>query len=211
MFEDISKTYGFDEEEEEIYLEIMMGDVLNVFSPFEVDKDMDFPKKDELGGIVLKFIGGGAAYFKLQKEMPSDEEVKDVYNVCQFLKESLGDYVAARIMCQPHIEIRGIDVSHDDSIDVCYVSVRLNDGDKVLEKLCEKLKNKEGFTYHDNIQRFILPFMGRKNRGEFKNKYSKFISQLDDAKRELPNEYRLTRDVVKDNLDDGSMLFNHIY
>ena len=211
MFEDITKTYGFDEEEVKIYFEIMFRDIFAVFSPFEVDKDVDFPKKDELGGVVLKFVGGGAAYFKLQKEMPSDEDVRDVYEVCQFLKENFGDYVVARIMCQPHIEIRDIDVSYYDDIDVSYVSVRLNDGDKVLEELFEKLENKEAFTLQDHIQRFILPFMGRKNKDKFKTKYSKFISLLAESKKELPNEYRLGEDISKANCDDKSIWVNRIF
>lgn len=211
MFEDIAKTYGFDEEEEKIYFEIMMRDIFTVFSPFEIDKGVDFPKKDELGGVVLKFIGGGASYFKLQKEMPSDEEVRDIYEVCRFLKNNFGDYVVARIMCQPHIEIRDIDVSYYDDIDVSYVSVRLNDGDNVLEELFEKLKNKERFTLQDHIQRFILPFMGRKNRGKFKSKYSKFVSLLVESKKELPNEYRLSEDISKASCDDESIRFNRIF
>ena len=73
------------------FFEIMMGQVLKVNSPFEVDRTIDFPHKEELGGVVMKFIGGGSAYFKLQKEMPSEEEVKSVFEVCQFLKESFGD------------------------------------------------------------------------------------------------------------------------
>ena len=210
MFEDIAKTYGFDDDEVEIYFEIMMRDIFNVFSPFEII-DMDFPKKDEFGGVVLKFIGGGAAYFKLQNEMPSEEEVKGIYKICQFLKESFGDYVIARIMCQPHIEIRDIDVSYDDTIDVCYVSVRLNDGDKTLEELYEKLKNKERFTIQEHIQRFILPFMGRKNRGKFKTKYSKFISLLAERKTELPNHYKLTEDVFKNSSDNGFINVNKIF
>lgn len=210
MFEDMVKTYGFDLDEEEMYYKVIMGMILNVHSPFEVDRDFDFPKKDKLGGVVLKFVGGGACYFKLQNEMPSEEEVKEIFEVCQFLKDSFGEYVMARIMCQPHIEIRDLDVSYDETIDVCFVSVRMNDGDSVLEELCEKLNNNEGFTLMDHIQRMVLPFMGRKNRGKFKSKYSKFISLLLKHKNESPDKYKLTEDIFKDD-DNHSLSVNRIF
>ena len=210
MFEDITKTYGFDEEEEKVYFEVMMRDIFGVFSPFEIDKSIDFPKKDKYGGVVFKFIGGGAAYFKLQKEMLSDEEIKDVCEICQFLKENFGEYVVARIMCQPHIEIRDIDLSRDD-LDICYISVRLNDGDEVLEKLCEKLKNKEKFKLEDHLQRFIVPFMSRKNKDKFKSKYSKFISLLSESKKEYPEKYRLTEDVFENFSVNESVKINRIF
>ena len=74
MFDNVAETYGFDLEEEKVYYEIMMVIFFNIYSPFEIDRDVEFPKKDKLGGVVLRFIGGGGAtYFKLQKSMPSEE------------------------------------------------------------------------------------------------------------------------------------------
>ena len=211
MFDNVAETYGFDLEEEKVYYEIMMVIFFNIYSPFEIDRDVEFPKKDKLVGVVLRFIGGGGAtYFKLQKSMPSEEEVKEVNDVCQFLKESFGDYVVARILCQPHINIGNIDISVFEDIDVSYVSLRQNDGDKILEMLCEKLKNKEPFTFSDNILRLMLPFLNRKNKGKFKSKYSKFISLLVESKKELPNQYRLTEELLKDR-EDISISLNSIY
>lgn len=204
MFEDIAKTYGFDSEEEDLYFEIVMRDMLGVFSPFEIDRDVDFPKKDELGGVVLKFIGGGAAYFKLQKEMPSVDEVKSICDVCKFLKESFGEYVVARIMCQPNIEIKDIDISDFDDIDVCFVSVRLNDGDKILEDLSEKLKTKKGFSPTDHILRLMLPFLGRRDNEKFILNYCEFISLLMECKKELPDQYRLSKDAFSSLNNDSN-------
>ena len=75
--------------------------------------------------------------------------------------------------------------------------------------LCEKLKNKEPFTFSDNILRLMLPFLNRKNKGKFKSKYSKFISLLVESKKELPNQYRLTEERLKDR-EDISISLNSI-
>ena len=211
MFEDIMKTFGINQDEEQVFFEIMMGQVLKVNSPFEVDRTIDFPHKDELGGVVMKFIGGGSAYFKLQKEMPSEEEVKSVFEVCQFLKESFGDYIIAFVMCQPDIEIRDIDVSLDETIDVTYVSLRKSNSKGVIEDLTKKVKNKEEFNIEDHIMRFLVPFMGRSNNAKFKRKYLKFLCLFLDAKKELPNSYSLVKFAKSRNKQKSSIKFNRIF
>ena len=183
-------------EEDEIFYWVIMNHVFKVFSPFEVDDELDFPNKDELGGTILKFIGGGAAYFRIQREMPSDSEVESIYEICRFLKESLGEYVEACIMCEPDIEIRSIDLHDEEDIQVNFVSARLNDGDASLEILTKKLENKERFTVNDHILRITIPFMGRKDEKEFRFNYSRFLSLYSQNKKELPSAYMLTKDML---------------
>lgn len=182
-------------EEDEIFYWVMMNEVFNIYSPFEIE-DVDFPKKDEIGGVVLKLVGGGAVYFKIQHEMPSDEEVKSVYEACQFLKESFGDYIRACIICEPHIEIRDIDVLGDESIVMNYASARSSNGDAALEILTKKLENKQRFTASDHVLRIILPFMGRDDDKEFRSDYSRFLSLYSQNKKELPRAYILTKDML---------------
>ena len=182
-------------DEDEIFYWIMMNEVFGIYSPFEIE-DVDFPKKDELGGVVLKFVGGGASYFKIQNEMPSDDEVKAVYEVCQFLKDSFGDYIRACIICEPDIEIRDINVLGDENISLNYVSARSSNGDAALEILTKKLENKQRFTLSDHVLRIVLPFMGRRNDKEFRSNYSRFISLYSQNKKELPKAYMLTKDML---------------
>ena len=138
MFKYEKQNYEVCDEEDEFYYEIMFGKVFGIFSPFEVDNNVDFPRKDELGGIILKFLGGGAGYFKVQHEMPCDDELDAIHEICKFLKNEFGDYVVAYIICEPHIEIRDIDVPGDGDIDVTFISSRKNDGDEVLDGLIRK-------------------------------------------------------------------------
>lgn len=183
-------------EEDEIFYWVMMNHVFKIVSPFEIDEDADFPKKDELGGVILKFIGGGAAYFRIQMDMPSDSEVESIYEVCRFLKQSIGGYVEACIICEPDIEIRDINLFDDEGIQVNFVSARLNDGDASLELLTKKLENKERFTVNDHLLRIVLPFMGRKNEKEFRFNYSRFLSLYSQNKKELPSAYMITKDML---------------
>lgn len=131
-----------------------------------------FQKKDTLGGVVLKYVGGGAAYFKIQREMPSDEELKEIFEIGKFLKENFGEYVTLSILCTPDIEIRNIDLSVFEDMAVDFLSIRKNDGDSVLDSLMSKLKSDEEFTVEDHINRIIVPFMGRNDEEEFQLKYT---------------------------------------
>ncbi len=190
------KSSELELEENEIFYWVVMNEIFGIYSPFEICEDIDFPNKEEIGGIVLKFIGGGAAYFKIQRKMPSDEEVKSVYETCQFLKESFGDYICACIVCEPDIKIQNINVLGDENIHIRYVSARKNNGDAALEILTKKLENKQRFTLSDHILRIILPFMGRVDDKEFRLNYDKFLSLYSKNKKELPNAYLLTKEML---------------
>lgn len=178
-------------DENEFFYNVMMGPGFNIHSPFEVRKDIDFPKKDELGGVVLKFIGGGAAYFKIQTEMPTPEEVQSIFEVGLFLQESFGDYVVLSILCTPDIEIRDIEVVSNDYFGTDFLSLRKMDGIKVLDSLIDKLENNEDFTIDDHILRIFLPFSGRKNEQEFECKYSRFLDLYDESGFKTPAVSRL--------------------
>ena len=178
--------------EEEFYYNVLMGEICNVFSPFEISKDIDFPKKQELGGVVLKFIGSGAAYIKVQNEMPTEEELNSIYEVGKFLRESFGGYTVIKVLCMPHIEIRDINVIADETIDVDFISQRKNDGDMILDSLTKKLEANKDFTVEDHIQRIMVPFMGRKDNLEFEEKYSKFLKLYTESNMELPELNQLS-------------------
>lgn len=189
MFKDNFDKIG--EGEEEFFYNVMMSHGFNIHSPFEVRHDIDFPKKDELGGVVLKFIGGGAAYFKIQTEMPSPEEVQSIFEVGLFLQESFGDYVVLSILCTPDIEIRDIEVISNDYFSTDFLSLRKVDGIGVLDSLIGKLENDEDFTIDDHILRIFLPFVGRKSEEEFESKYSKFLDLYAKSGLETPPLSRL--------------------
>nr|WP_295000354.1 hypothetical protein [uncultured Methanobrevibacter sp.] len=199
MFKYERESYEVRDAEDELFYNVMFGKVFGIYSPFEVDDTVEFPKKDRFGGVVLKFVGGGSAYFKVQRQMPSMEEIDSVVQVCRFLQKSFGQYVVAYILCEPHIEIRNIKVREDEKINITYVSSRKNDGDEVLLKLTEKLENNEKFTIEDYISKFTVPFMSRKDDDKFQENYSKFIEEYRKSEMELPTVKDLLKHDVKFN------------
>ena len=199
MFKYERESYEVRDVEDELYYNAMFGKVFGIYSPFEVDDTVEFPKKDKLGGVVLKFIGGGSTYFKVQREMPSREEIDSVLEVCKFLQKSFGKYVVAYILCEPHIEIRDIEVQDAENINITYVSSRKNDGDEILLKLTEKLENNEEFTIEDYISKFSVPFMSRKDDDIFQENYSKFIQKYGKSEMGLPSVKDLLKHDIKFN------------
>lgn len=173
--------------EDEFFYNVIMKNAFNVFSPFEIDRNVDFPKKDTLGGVVLKYVGGGAAYFKIQRVMPSDEELKEIFEIGKFLKENFGEYVTLSILCTPDIEIRNIDLSVFEDMAVDFLSIRKNEGDSVLDSLMSKLKSDEEFTVEDHINRIIVPFMGRNDEEEFQLKYTEFTNLFNEKGIKQPS------------------------
>ena len=192
MFKYEKETYDVNDEEDQSYYELMFCKVYGIYSPLDMDSEVEFPKKDELGGIVFKFLGGGAAYFKIQRKMPSKKEVNDIFDVCKFLQKSFGEYVVAIIHCEPHIEIREIEVPGTKNIDIHFVSSRKNDGDKVVGDLIKKLEKDEEFTVDDYIQKLMVPFMSRKDDDEFQSKYLKLSMLFKEKELKLPSVNELS-------------------
>lgn len=159
--------------EDEFFYNAMASQVFSLFSPFEVDREIDFPKKEELGGVVLKFIGAGAMYFKIQRQMPTPEEVHSLFEIGKFLQESFGDYIHIGVLCTPDIEIRDIDVIEDENIHMDFVSWRKTDAITVLDILTKSLE-KGNFSVGHHVLRILVPLMGRKDEAEFESKYCEF-------------------------------------
>ena len=172
--------------EDEFFYRVMLNVVCHIFSPYEACPDAEFPKKDKLGGIVFRFIGGGATYFKIQNHMPSEAEIASLYELGEFLKKQYGSYVSINAMCHPDIEIRDIKLRDDTDIGMNFVSQRKNDGDAILDGLIEKLENNEKFTIDDHVTRVLVRFMGRRDEDEFLEKYSRFLSLYNESGLENP-------------------------
>ena len=202
MFKYEKENYDVTCEEDKAYYELLFGKVYGIFSPFEVDCNVEFPKKDHLGGTVLKFVGGGAAYFKIQREMPSKDEVNDIFEVCKFLQKSYGEYVVAIIHCEPHIEIRAINVPESKNIDMHFVSSRKNNGDRIVDNLIKKLENDGKFTVDDYIQKWIVPFMSRRDDEVFQSKYLKLCELCKQKDLKAPSINQLS---------GSDMLINRIF
>lgn len=196
--------------EDEFFYKVIMNKVFNVFSPFEIDRDVNFPNKDSLGGVVLKYVGGGAAYFKIQREMPSDEELKEIFEIGKFLNENFGEYVTISILCTPNIEIRDIDLSVFEGMAVDFLSIRKNDGDCMLDSLIAKLKSCGELTVEDHVNSIIVPFMGRNNEKEFQLKYAEFIDLFNEKGIKQPPTSDLKKSRIIYNRwfsDDSSFIF----
>ena len=202
MFKYEKENYEVKDLEDRLYYEVMFGKVCGVYSPFEIDNDVEFPHKEKLGGIILKFIGGGAGFFKVQREMPCEDEVENIYEVCKFLQESFGQYVVAHIVCEPHIEIRDIEVPGDENISITFSSSRKNDGDALLDDLTRKIEMGKKFTIDDFLLKFTLPFMSRSNNDEFQSRFNRLVDLYNRSGMEVPSY----KDISKSNTT-----FNRIY
>lgn len=202
--------YHVNKDECEFFCNVVLNKLCKVFTPFEMDVDVDFPKKDELGGAVLKFLGGGAAYIKIQTEMPSNDEIKSIFDVGKFLQESYGDYVVIKVLCAPDIEIRDIEVMYDEKLSPDFISARKNDGDLVLDRLMDKLKNNEGFTVEDFMLKVILPFMSRKDENKFESKFCEFLKLFNQSNLKRPSIETLLKSRIFLNhwmSDDSNYIF----
>lgn len=202
MFEYEKQNYEVKDSEDQLYYDVMFARVCGVYSPFEIDSEVDFPHREKLGGIILKFIGGGAGYFKVQSEMPSKKEIREIFEVCKFLQKSFGEYVVAYIICEPHIEIRNIQVLADKNIDMTFLSSRKNDGDKLLDNLIKKLERGESFTIDDYLQKFTIPFMSRHNNDGFQLKFNRLVELYNESDIEVPDH----KDIFK-----SQTVFNRIF
>lgn len=185
MSQDVFDLTGANEDE--FFYNALVYKVFNIFSPFEVDREFDFPKKDELGGVVLKFIGGGACYFKIQREMPSPEEVQSLYEIGLFLRKSLWEYVAMCILCTPDIEIRDIEVPGDENVSMDFLSIRKSDAIDTLDVLIENLKDNNDLTVSEHVYRILIPFMTIRDSDEYESKHSEFLRLLDECDIDPPN------------------------
>ncbi len=177
-------------EEKEFLAKELMNNIFGIFSPFELDENVDFPKKDELGGVVLKFIGGGAAYLKTQTVMPTEHEVESIHEVGRFLKSSFGEYVVISVLCTPDIEIYDINV--DDFVDmhVDFSSARRTNGDFILHTLTEKISSNIEFDEEDHYFALVLPFFGHDDE-DFDENYAHFFELYRKSSMELPSECKL--------------------
>ena len=198
MFNYEKTTYEATSQDDENYYWVMMNKLFNIYSPFEVS-DEDFPKKDKIGGVVLKLIGAGAVYFKVQREKPNHKEIKTVDEICKYLQKKHGQYVVAFIICEPHIEI--FDIDNSFSKYSTYVSSRKSDGDEILKKLTKKIKSKRNLTSEEHILRVFLPFMSRKNDEEFQKKYDEFVALFNEDCHEIPS----FDDLKKTNFETGNI------
>ena len=194
--------YKQDNSENSLFFYSIMFHICNIHSPIESIEDVNFPNKDKLGGNVLKFKGGGAAYFKIQNEMPTKKEFNLIFEVVDFLNELYGSYIIVRILCMPHVEIKDIEVIDNEKCSIEFFSARKNDGDHILEMLSKKLGNNEEFMVDDYILKILLPYMSRADNEEFSRKYSKFLHDYNEKDFKTP--------VVSD-LEKSSILFGRLY
>ena len=167
-----------------VFYKIALIFAFNVFGSFEVRDDIEIPVNDN-SGVVLSFYDGRISYFKIQSEELTEDEYKSILDVCYFLQDKFGGKIESYILCRPEIEIKVFDGIERDGITVMVASLEKYDGDAVVEKLTNKLKNKEKFTLKDHIYHLLLPYMGYKDRDEFLPKFQHYMMEvmLDNAEK----------------------------
>ena len=157
---------------------IVLAFAFNDFASFEVREDIEIPSDD---GVVLVFREGRIVYFKTQRNELSNEIFDSILDVCYFLKDKYGCPVDSYVLCHPDVKLKSYGGAERGNVVIHLSSLESYDGDSVLEVLENKKINNEEFTFEDNVNHILLPFMNYRNKNDFEFKLRRYLFEsMDD-------------------------------
>ena len=146
---------------------------------FQVREDIKLPQKEDDNGVVLFFEREDVVYLKSIDGEVADEEVESILEVCKFLLEKFGRPITAYIPCRPFEKIN-VDVVKDCSdITMIFSYIKVDNGEKIIERLENKLLRNEKFTVPDSIDHMLLPYTGYKNKEVFEEKFKHYMGLIE--------------------------------
>ena len=151
---------------------------------FQVRDDIELPQEDDNGSVLI-FEGGDVVYLKSIDGEVTAEEVESISEVCEFLYEKFNRPIKAYIPCAP---FKKIDINLEKNgkeITLFFSYIKVETGEKTIERLENKLKNHEEFTILDSIDHMLLPYTGYANEKEFYEKfrhYKELVETYDSIK-----------------------------
>ena len=152
------------------------GIIFNDKRFFQVREDIELPQGEDDDGVLLMFQGGDIVYFKTIDGDVTDEEVKSVYKVCSYLDETFNQPIYAYVVFPADCEITAEKIVCNEEITIICSSLRNDDGEEIIERLENKLKNHEEFGYSDSIDHMLLPYMGFKDKNVFQEKLKNYMA-----------------------------------
>lgn len=146
---------------------------------FQVREDIEVPKKEDDDGVVLILEGGDVVYFRTIDGNVNDEVVDSIIEVCSYLVDKFGRRVDAYVICPPN---RTFDVGEKNvevRTKIYFSSIATHNGEEIIERLENKLKNHEEFTISDSIDHMLLPYTGYHDKKAFEEKYQHYMNLIE--------------------------------
>lgn len=146
---------------------------------FQVREDIEVPKKEDDDGVVLILEGGDVVYFRTIDGNVNDEVVDSIIGVCSYLVDKFDCRVDAYVICPPN---RTFDVGEKNvevRTKIYFSSIATHNGEEIIERLENKLKNHEEFTISDSIDHMLLPYTGYQDKKAFEEKYQHYMNLIE--------------------------------
>ena len=148
---------------------------------FQVRDDIELPQEDDNGSVLI-YEGGDIVYVKSIDGEITDDEVESISKACEFLYDKFNRPIKGYIPCAPFKDIN-VDVERNGKdITLFFSYINVNDGEKIIERLENKLKNHEKFSISDSIDHMLLPYTGYANKEDFYEKlhhYNELVETYD--------------------------------
>ena len=146
---------------------------------FQVREDIEVPKKEGDDGVVLILEGGDVVYFRTIDGNVNDEVMDSIIEVCSYLVDKFDRRVDAYVVCPTN---RTFDVDEKKvelRIRIYFSSLAIHNGEEIIERLENKLKNHEEFTISDSIDHMLLPYTGYQDKKAFEEKYQHYMNLIE--------------------------------
>ena len=151
---------------------------------FQVRDDIELSQDDK--GSVLVFEGGDIVYIRPIDGEVTTQEVDSISQSCTFLYEKFNRPIKAYIPCAP-FEYMDVNLEKNGTeITMFFSFIGVKEGEEIIERLENKLKNHEKFTVPDSIDHMLLPYIGYANKEEFYDKFNRY--------KELVEAYECEKD-----------------
>ena len=158
---------------------VMLRIIFNDTRFFQVREDIEVPKKEDDDGVVLIFEGGDMAYFRTIDGNISDEVVDSIIDVCSYLVDKFDRDVDAYVICPPNRTFDASEKNVELRTKIFFSSLASHNGEEIIEKLENKLKNHEEFTISDSIDHMMLPYTGYRDKKDFDEKYQHYMNLIE--------------------------------
>lgn len=149
---------------------------------FQIREDIELPQDDDDNGVVLMFEDSDVVYLKSIEGEVTQDDFQSITEVCTFLADEFKRPISAYIPCAPFKDLDFDVEKNGREITMFFSCLDVDDGEEIIERLENKLKNHEEFTIPDSIEHMLLPYRGYKDRDVFHEKlrhYRQLIEEYD--------------------------------
>ena len=168
------KEMLFGGKNERFFFLIVLSLVFHDYRLFEIRNDI-FKSEYDVDGDILVCDDGNVIYFKYQEDELDSDEFENILTVCYYLQDKCGGNIEAYLLCSPEVEFRSYDNINREGIAIRLASLKSFDGDEVIRLLEYKRRNKERFTFLDQIYHLLLPYMGCVDKDEYISKVQNYL------------------------------------